>query len=156
MGIKSSLKMNELIKLLHEDEGNVLFCYDDATGKPIVRGYTCVGNPTIGCGRLLTDRHGISREESDYLFSNDLQETILSLQKAYPWFNKLDQVRADVLVSMVFNMGLTNFSEFKKMINAVVTCNWHLAAKELLDSKAARDLPKRYQRLADMMRTGVR
>ena len=147
-------EMKELIDLLHEDEGLRLHVYDDATGKPIVAGYTVVGNPTIGYGRLLTKDRGITQKEADYLFSNDLQNTIESLRSNYWWFANLDSVRADVCVSMVYNMGIGRFNGFKKMIAAIEAEDWDEASTQILDSRAARELPARYGRLAEMMKTG--
>jgi lysozyme len=146
--------MNKIIELLHEDEGLRLHVYDDATGKPIEAGYTCVGNPTIGYGRLLTKGRGITTGEADMLFGRDLQETVEELERNYPWFIKLDSVRADVVISMAFNMGVPTFNEFQNTIHAINRKDWETAAEEIMDSKAARDLPRRYGRLAKMMKTG--
>ena len=153
--------MNELIELIKRHEGTITIngkhvVYDDATGKPITAGYTCIGNPTIGIGRLLTGDNGLTEEEVDYLFGNDLQNTITDLQRNFDWFDKLDQVRADVVVSMVFNMGISRFHKFKNTIAAIERGGWGAAANEILDSKAARDLPRRYHELSEMMRTGER
>jgi hypothetical protein len=38
------------IRDLVRDENNVLYCYDDATGAPVVPGYKLKGHPSIGIG----------------------------------------------------------------------------------------------------------
>ena len=146
--------MSRLISLLHEDEGLRLFVYDDHNGAPIEAGYTCIGNPTIGYGRLLTKGRGISQGEADALFSVDLQNTLEELEANFDWFSGLESVRADVVICMAFNMGVPTFSEFKNTIHAIKRGYWDMAADEILDSKAARQLPERYENLSNMMRTG--
>lgn len=142
-----------IVDLIKKDEGLRLHVYDDATGEPVVKGYTLKGHPTIGYGRLLTKGRGITLEEAQYFLDRDLQETITELSQ-FDWFNELDSIRADVIMSMAFNMGLTRFLKFQNTIFAIKRKDWDTAADEILDSNAARQLPERYGRLADMMRTG--
>ena len=146
--------MDKLIELIKQDEGLRLRVYDDATGQPVVKGYTLVGNPTIGYGRLLTKGRGISLSEAEHLLTRDITETLANLSDAFPWFDDLDDVRARVIASMAFNMGLPRFMGFKRLRAAVMRGQWDLAAKEILDSNAARMLPTRYGGLAKMMKTG--
>ncbi len=146
--------MSLLVDLIKQDEGLRLNVYDDATGQPIVKGYKCVGNPTIGYGRLLTSGRGISLTEAGALLFRDIDETVDACSDSFPWFDDLDETRAAVIASMVFNMGLPRFMGFKKLQAAAMRSDWSLAAKEIMDSKAARDLPKRYNKLAKMIQQG--
>jgi len=148
--------MNELLQLIKGDEGYREFVYDDATGKEIVAGTLVIGNPTIGYGRLLTKGRGINNDEAEAFLDRDLQETLTSLINLFPWFTGLDSVRADVVVSMAYNMGVPTFRKFKNTIAAIESEQWDLAAREILDSKAARQLPARYMKFANMMKTGQR
>ncbi|MFA5628138.1 MAG: glycoside hydrolase family protein [Thiohalomonadaceae bacterium] len=117
--------------------------------------YRCpAGKLTIGIGRNLEDR-GITEEEARYLLQNDINSVILALQKAIPEiFRNISYNRQSVLVNMGFNLGVQGLLGFKKMLAALANCNFELAAKEMLDSKWARQVGKRATELADMMIRG--
>jgi lysozyme len=52
---------------------------------------------------------------------------------------------------MAFNMGVRGLLNFKKMLAAVETGQWGVAAKEMLDSTWAHQVPQRAARLAQQM-----
>ncbi len=111
------------------------------------------GNWTIGKGRNLSER-GIRQIESDFMFSNDVADIKAELNRAIPWWAGLSDNRQMVLASMAYNMGTPRLMGFRKMLTAAKAGSFQKAAAEILDSKAARKLPARYQRLADLMREG--
>lgn len=111
------------------------------------------GHLTIGIGRNLTDR-GISYSESMILLENDIEYFSKKLEKEIIFYNDLDDVRKIVLVDMCFNLGFYGFMKFKNFLEAVKNKNWDLAALEILRSKAYGQAPKRYQQLAQMMKSG--
>lgn len=123
------VKLMEQLKL-HEDER--LWLYDDATGKRIVKGYTLVGNPSIGIGRNLVNP--ISREESQFLLNSDIDIARKSAEML-PWYSRLNDVRQNVIVELIFNMGALKFSSFRDFQAAMANQDWNSAAAELLDSK---------------------
>ena len=129
-------------KLQIADEDEVLRPYTDTKGKL-----------TIGIGRNLTD-NGIRKVESDFMFSNDVTAIKAELNGMIPWWNLLTNPRQMVLASMAFNMGTPRLLTFKKMLAACRAGDYPKAAAEILDSKAARDAPNRYGRLAVMMERG--
>lgn len=142
------------IDLIMEDEGERLLVYDDATGKPLKPGDKLIGHPTIGRGRAL-DVKGISREESIYLCKNDEAEITWQATREFPWFSSLSYPRQMVIMSMIFNMGLDGFKEFKGMIESIELKDFNSAAAEMLDSKWARDqVRERAHKLAKMMISG--
>lgn len=147
------IDMDAMKAELDRDEGLRLHVYDDFTGEPIRPGSLVRGHPTIGVGRAL-DVHGITAAESAYLLDNDINSCVAALAHAFHWWPDLEPVRQRVLVNMAFNMGMTKLLKFVDMIAAIEAQNWDKASAEILDSKAARDLPERYERLAEMMRTG--
>lgn len=120
-----------------------------------LRPYLCpAGKLTIGYGRNLED-NGISRAEAEELLYNDYYRCKDEL-KQFAFWDALDECRQDVLVNMVFNMGLTRLMGFKKMLNALAMGDPCLAADEMLDSKWARDdVPARATELAALMRAGA-
>lgn len=142
----------EGLQRLKSDEGTRLKVYDDATGNPIVPGTLVRGHPTIGTGRSL-DIEGIGQAENDLLFSNDVLSRERQLEPL-PWFSALDPVRQDVVTNLAFNVGVGGALQFHQMIAALEAKNFDDAATALLDSAAARQLPGRYGRLAQALRTG--
>lgn len=142
-----------LADLLIRHEGRRIFVYDDATGKPLKTGDTIQGIPTVGVGRNLMDV-GISEEESTYLLMNDIERAIVASKKLTPDFESLGVVRQMVLVDMAFNMGPKRLAGFKKMLAAISRQDFEDAAEEMLDSKWARQVGRRADALAGMMRSG--
>jgi lysozyme len=144
--------INDVFSLLRFEEGDRLFVYDDATGKPITKGSTVIGNPTIGVGRNLAS-NGISQDESDAMLTHDVQRWTLGLSKC-AWFNNLDNVRKAAIVSMTHVVGLAGIQEFHDMIAALSVQDWTNASTAALASEfAARD-PQRAKRCAVMLLTG--
>lgn len=136
------MNRDRLIDQLRLHEGVEKTVYDDSEGIP-----------TIGVGRNLRDR-GLSDDEIDYLLSNDIDIVVRELDNVMPWWKDLDEVRQRVLCDLVFNLGMPRFSGFKKSISYMKQQMWDQAADELLDSKWARQVGRRAERLSEMMRTG--
>lgn len=133
--------VDKLVKQLKKHEGLEL--------KP----YKCTSNKlTIGIGRNLEDV-GISEIEAEYLLMNDL-DTYMTAAKTYDWYNGLNDPRKAVIVSMLFNMGQTNFNKFLKMKQALSVGDHAEAAKQMLDSRWAKQVKGRAVELSKQMETG--
>jgi lysozyme len=116
--------------------------------------YRCTaGKLTIGVGRNLEDR-GITAQESAYLLGNDIDSHWRELVKAAPWVERLDEVRQRVLLDMAFNLGITGLLGFKNTLATIKAGNFEKAGTMMLDSKWARQVGRRADRLATMMATG--
>lgn len=116
--------------------------------------YLCTaGKTTIGVGRNLDDV-GLSQDEIEYLFENDLRRVELELHRNFPWANKLDEVRYAVLVDMLFNLGIGRLKGFRKFLSAMEKKDWKTAAVEMMDSLWARQVKTRATRLRDMVSSG--
>lgn len=115
--------------------------------------YRCpAGKWTVGYGRNLED-NGISQEEAEYLLRNDIASAIGELSLRVPGLlETLSDVRVRVLLEMAVNMGVPRLMRFRRMLEALKVADYQKAAEEILDSDAARRLPGRYARLAEMMR----
>lgn len=107
---------------------------------------------TIGYGRNLDDI-GISEEEANYLLLNDINKTKKELSK-FDWFEYQPDGVKKALINMCFNLGITRFSGFKKMISALESKDYRLAAMEALDSKWALQVGKRSRDIANMIKEG--
>lgn len=109
---------------------------------------------TGGVGRNLTDR-GFSDDEVDLMLSNDIALAVKDARQLVPGFDQLDDVRQEVLTNMSFNLGYTRLAGFKKFIAAVNASEFAEASLEMLDSKWAKQVGDRAQRLSKAMRTGA-
>jgi lysozyme len=135
--------VNPFIKdLLIRDEGLRLTAYKCTAGKT-----------TIGVGRNLDDV-GISAAEADLLLQNDLAH-IEAQALTFPWYVTLDAVRQAVILSLIFNLGLRGFQGFVNTIKSIEAGNYADAAERLMESKWAKQVGQRANRLSEMMRTGV-
>lgn len=111
--------------------------------------YKCTaGKLTIGYGRNLDDV-GISKEEADYLLDMDLDKHTEELDKVITWAVPKDVYA--VLVDMHYNLGHERFMQFRKMLECLKKLNFKGAAKEMLDSKWAKQVPNRAAELANIM-----
>jgi lysozyme len=114
--------------------------------------YKCpAGKLSIGYGRNLDDC-GIKESEAEMLLNNDIAQAKLELATAFPWTIGMDERRKNVLVEMVYNMGIKRFKGFKKMLVACQNGKWDMAAKEMLDSKWASQVKQRAKTLANIMK----
>jgi len=134
--------MSQLTDMLTRHEGVRLKPYHDTVGKL-----------TIGIGRNLDDV-GISRDEAEYLLTNDVNDALAALRGAFPWFALLNPARQDVLADMAFNMGLHRLEGFHLMLAACEHQDFHEAAKEMRNSHWAAQVGARAIELATMMETG--
>lgn len=135
-------KFNRLRQMLIRHEGLSL--------KP----YRCpAGRLTIGVGRNIEDV-GVTELEAMLMLSNDMARVEKEAIGSFPWFKSLSIARQDVVLNMLFNMGLARFKGFKKMIAALIDGNFNKAADEMLDSKWASQVGIRAKELASMMRSG--
>lgn len=133
---------DRLKKLLELHEGKKRFPYRCPAGKL-----------TIGIGRNLEDK-GLSNDEIDYLFKNDIRECVLDLSGIIKDFFHLDEVRQAALIDMRFNLGPGGFRSFKKFIKEVNNRNFLRASEEMRNSKWFRQVGERSKRLCKMMQDG--
>jgi len=115
--------------------------------------YHCTaGKLTIGYGRNIEDV-GISQTEAEYLLNQDMQR-VCNEALAFPFFEALNDYRKAAILDMLFNLGLSRFKRFKKMLSALEKHDYQEAANQMLDSRWATQVGKRADRLAEIMRTG--
>ena len=75
-------------------------------------------------------------------------------ERAFPWYGTASPRRQRAIVEMIYNMGLPRLSGFKAMLMACATGLWDVAAAEALDSKWAKQVGARSQRIATMLKEG--
>lgn len=130
-------------KLLMRDEGFKAIPYLDSEG-----------NETIGIGwnikalpMTLRQALYINRDHIAYF------ENLLMIRVSF--YSKLDPVRQYVLINMAFNMGIDGLLGFKRMLLMMELNDFEGASKEMLNSKWAKQVGTRAERLSRMIATGA-
>ena len=143
-----------LNELLIRHEGLRLKPYKDTVGKW-----------TIGVGRNIDDL-GITKDEALALLQNDIERCRCELNKTFPWWIKLGEVREAVLLSLCFNLGITRLLSFKTTLGLIENGQYAAAADRLLTlpwasqvgsapPSAAHPHGQRAYELTQMLRTGT-
>ncbi len=121
-----------------------------------------LGYPTFGVGHLVLKsdyEYGkevgtpVSVERVKECFESDLDIAISECDALYEEgvFGDLPGEVQEILVNMMFNMGRTRLSKFKKMHAAILEANWTEAAKEGTDSLWYRQVTNRADRLMERL-----
>lgn len=127
---------------LRNDEDEILLPYEDSVGKI-----------TIGIGRNLTDR-GISKEESAFLFENDLKIVFAELDSAFPWWRDAPENVQRFMANLNFNLGLPKFRKFTTTLKLIERRQYKSAAKAFRENKRYFSQVKgRAERLAILLET---
>jgi lysozyme len=140
--------MNKLLELIkvHEGTGPVkngrLMPYEDSEGFL-----------TIGYGRCI-ELIGISAGEAHHLLANSVNEIEMECSNEFTWFDFMSDVRRAVIVSMVYNLGMAGFKNFKKTIWLLEKKEHYKASVEMMDSKWAEQVGRRAKELSSMLLTG--
>ena len=114
--------------------------------------YQCpAGAETIGYGRNISKKGGITKEEAEYLLSNDLEKIAQALPKKIPCFDSLEPAKQEILIEMAFQLGIAGLLRFKKFLGFLEEGNFEKASIEMLKSRWATQTPYRAQRLAKAM-----
>jgi len=117
--------------LITKHEGVVLHPYIDSVGKE-----------TIGVGHNLTD-NGISLSTAMFILDEDIATAKNDLYDIFEDFDELPEDVQAVMIDMMFNLGYSRFSKFKRMIAAVKIKDFKVAAKEAKDSKWCKQVKSR-------------
>ena len=121
-----------------------------------------LGYPTFGVGHLVLEtdpEHGeevgtpISEDRVKECFEKDLDTAISECNALYEdgVFGDLPGEVQEILVNMMFNMGRTRLSKFKKMHAAILEADWKTAAREGRDSLWYRQVTNRADRLMERL-----
>jgi len=130
--------------------------------------YCSQGKLTIGIGHNVEARpfteeekkaigdwkKGITKNMAYMILRNDMEICFKDLRKLGFWYY-LDSERRYALLDMCFQLGYEGLSKFKKMLEAIRVKNYEEAYKQCLDSAYHRQTPKRAERIAKLIKTGV-
>lgn len=108
---------------------------------------------TIGYGTNLQELE-IDKPLAEKWLADKLAQSERECER-FHWYGPLTPRRQRAIVEMVYNLGLTRFNGFVKMLAALSDGDYETAAREALDSDWKSDVgPTRSQRIADMIRFG--
>ena len=130
---------------LHEDEGVVYAIYKDP-----------LGYPTFGIGHLIlpTDPEAnqaigteVNKDRVESVFQADVERSVNDCRKLFQDFEALPDEAKIVIANMMFNLGLTKLTGFKKFGEAVRKRDWNGAAEEMKSSRWYTQVTKRAEKL---------
>ena len=121
-----------------------------------------LGYPTFGVGHLVLESDAesgqpvgtpVTEQRVKECFEADLDIAIRECGALYEGgaFDNLPDEVQQILVNMMFNMGRTRLSKFKKMHAAILEENWTEAAKEGRDSLWYKQVTNRAERLMERL-----
>ena len=120
-----------------------------------------LGFATIGYGHLVTKsdtyEEGVeyTEEELSKVFDQDFiiaghgAETLMKNNEVY----EIEHEAKCVLIEMVFQLGIGGVSKFKNMWKALGEGDYQTASEEMLDSRWAKQTPKRATDLSNVMKS---
>jgi len=120
-----------------------------------------LGYPTFGIGHLIVESDeeygqsvgtGVHLDRVNEAFDEDVSVMIDEAKKLFPDLEDLPEEAQQVIVNMTFNMGRPRLSKFKKFIAGVNAGDWEKAAVEMMDSRWAKQVGSRAERLRDRIK----
>ena len=114
--------------------------------------YKCTeGYDTIGYGFAIKDLE-LDEEVCDMILDKKLDKLIDATNNKFPFLRELPQDKCEVVFEMVYQLGLTGVSKFKKMLKALERKDYDKASAEMLDSLWAKQTPNRAIKLSNKMK----
>ena len=117
-----------------------------------------LGFATIGYGHLVlpTDRfaEGVTYKKKDLeeVFDSDFNIAKSNANQLISGLPLHHQAKC-VIIEMVFQLGIGGVSKFKNMWRALKKNDYQTASEEMLDSKWAKQTPKRAEELSSVMKS---
>ena len=139
------MDMNRLMKSVKAHEGYRNKVYLDSLGKR-----------TVGYGHLCVEDHWEDNREYTVpelarVLEADLNNAIQGAEELCSDCPDLRDQAKEIIVEMVFQLGKTGVSKFRNMWKALKVPDYPTAAKEMLDSRWAKQTPNRAKEMSDHM-----
>ena len=142
------MDMDRLLESVKKHEGYRNKVYLDTLGKR-----------TVGVGHLCVEDFWEDDKEYEEKFlmtilEHDLQTAIkgaIELMENHGCAD-IDEQAEEILIEMVFQLGMTGVSKFKNMWKALAELNYVGASYEMLDSRWAKQTPNRAKAMAKTMK----
>jgi len=139
------MDMNRLLKSVKAHEGYRDHVYLDTRNKR-----------TVGVGHLCVEDHWedhkkYSEEMLMKVLEDDLKNAIRGAEELCSDCPVLEDQAKEIIVEMVFQLGESGVSKFRNMWKALKVPDYPTAAKEMLDSRWAKQTPNRAKEMSDHM-----
>ena len=142
------MNMDRLLESVKKHEGYRNKVYLDTLGKR-----------TVGVGHLCVEDWWDDNVEYEEKFlmdilQKDLQESIRGARELMEEHGckDIDEKAEELLIEMVFQLGKTGLSKFRKMWDALAEKNYIGASYEMLDSRWSKQTPNRAKSMAEQMK----
>jgi lysozyme len=138
--IKSDIRIEEGLrqKKYRCPAGKLSICY----------GHNMEASPLSSEFQEELDENGcLSKESCERLLDLDVERVAKQLDE-FEWFRGLSDVRQDVLIDMVFNIGIGGFHKFVHLIAALSEGDYTEAAIQMLKSDWATEVGDRARKLS--------
>ena len=117
-----------------------------------------LGKRTIGYGHLCTDseswQDGVdyNQKQLEKVFEYDFNIAVGGADNLLHDCGDVPTKAKEVIIEMVFQMGKTGVSKFKKMFAAIKEKKFNIASLEMLDSRWSEQTPHRAKELSEIMK----
>ena len=140
------MNMERLMKSVKAHEGFRNSVYKDTLGKR-----------TVGYGHLCVEDHWEENREYtvpelERVLEADLNNAIQGAEELCSDCPDIRDQAKEIIVEMVFQLGKTGVSKFRNMWKALKVPDYPTAAKEMLDSRWAKQTPGRAKEMSDHMK----
>jgi len=120
--------------------------------------FDSLGKATIGYGHLVLPTDNFkedieyNKELLDEVFNRDF---LIAKRDAIELLQNISIIEKakGIIIEMVFQLGKTGVSKFKKMFAALSINDYNEAANQMLDSQWRKQTPKRCEELSEQMRS---
>ena len=139
------MNIEQLKETLKVDEGVVYEIYNDH-----------LGYPTFGIGHLILEGEAeygqpvgtpVSEERVDECFEKDVEYVLNDCRILHKDFDNYPEEVKQIIANMMFNMGRTRLTKFRKHNAALQEGDWKTAAIEGRDSRWYKQVTNRAERL---------
>ena len=138
---------------LERDEGRRKTPYQDTEGYWSIGIGHCFGSKDYLCVPKQF-WNGMSDDDINALFAADFSHMMALLSTYLPWHTTLPDVYVGVLMNMGFNLGVPGLVMFNQFLDFMKAGRFAEAAADLANTKVAHQLPERYGRLCEQLKTG--
>ena len=152
--------LDTLKRRLVDEEGWRNHVYTDTLGHPTIGvgfnldrddAHVCLANVNANYEHVRNGTSDLSNDQVSELLDNCIAVCETELLHVHPSYDTYPEPVQIVLLDMLFNMGLGVFVTFKHMHEAVRASDWVRAAREMLASTWAVQVPTRAHALAELM-----
>lgn len=101
-----------------------------------------IGHNLTGNNQAVITNRRYSQTEVDAFYRVDLNNALLAARAGVTDFDQLDDQVKQVVINLIWTVGPSGFKSFVKFRKALSNKHYHTAARELVDSRWARQVSK--------------